>query len=57
MLRTILRTYDVDYVLASSEYGTVRGPRASQADPPELQMVGALKVGAVFTPVPRSETP
>lgn len=57
MLRTILRTYDVDYVLASSEYGTYAARGLLQADPPELQMVGVLKVGAIFTPVPRSETP
>jgi hypothetical protein len=56
-LRTILRTYHVDYVLASSVYGTnaVRG--LMEADPPELRFVGALKVGAIFRTLPRSKAP
>ena len=53
-LRTILRTYDVDYVLVSSEFGTYAARGLLQADPPELRIVGALKVGAIFRPVPRS---
>ncbi|HET9270689.1 MAG TPA: glycosyltransferase family 39 protein, partial [Vicinamibacterales bacterium] len=54
-LRTILRTYDVDYVMASSEYGTYAARGLLQAQPPELQLVGALKYGVVFRPVPRSD--
>ena len=56
-LRTILRTYDVDFVLASSEYGAYAARGLVQADPPELQIVGALKIGAVFRTLPRREAP
>lgn len=57
MLRVILRTYDVDYVLASSEFGAYAARGLLMADPPELRMVGVLEVGAVFRPLQRSETP
>jgi hypothetical protein len=57
MLRSILRTYDVDYVLASSEFGTYAARGLLLADPPELRIVGALKVGAIFRPLQRSDTP
>ncbi|HEX9563199.1 MAG TPA: hypothetical protein VF981_04480 [Gemmatimonadaceae bacterium] len=50
-LRTILRTYDVDYVLASSDFGAYAANGLVQSDPPELRILGALKVGAVFVPV------
>jgi hypothetical protein len=56
-LRTILRTYDVDFVLASSEYGAYAARGLVQANPPELQIVGALKIGAVFRTLPRREAP
>lgn len=56
-LRKILRTYDVDYVLASSNYGTYAASGLLAADPPELVMVGVLKIGAVFKPVPGSKAP
>ncbi|MGQ0648617.1 MAG: hypothetical protein ACT4P7_13720 [Gemmatimonadaceae bacterium] len=50
-LRTILGTYDVDYVLAGSDYGSwaVRG--LSSASPPELRIVAQVGAGAVFAPV------
>lgn len=50
-LRTILRTFDVDYVLASSDYGTYAARGLLQATPPELRLIGALEMGAVFAPV------
>lgn len=50
-LRGILRTYRVDYVLASSDYGTWAAAGLVQATPPELRIVGALKVGGIFVPV------
>jgi hypothetical protein len=53
-LRTILATYDVDYVLASSDYGTYAASGLMQASPPELRIVGTLPVGAVFTRARRS---
>ncbi len=56
-LRTILRTYDVDYVMASSDYGTYAARGLVQAQPPELQIVGALRFGAIFRPVPRRADP
>ena len=52
-LREIIREYDVDYVLASSEYGAYAARGLIQAQPPELAIVGALKVGAIFRPIPR----
>ncbi len=55
MLRSILQTYDVDYVLASSDYGTYAARGLLQAVPPELQLVGALRMGAIFRTVPRSK--
>jgi hypothetical protein len=56
-LRTILRTYDVAFVLASTEYGTYASRGLVQATPPELSIVTALSSGAVFAPVrrPRAE--
>lgn len=52
-LRDILRSYDVDYVLASSDYGVaaVRGLLA--ASPPEIRVVAPLPFGGVFAPVAR----
>ena len=49
-LRSIIRAYDVDYVLVASEYGTYAARGLVQADPPELRLIGALKAGAVFAP-------
>ena len=56
-LRTILRTYEVDYVTVTSEYGTYAARGLIQAHPPELELVGALRFGAIFRPVPRSTEP
>lgn len=50
-LRTIMRTYDIDYVLASSDYGIYAARGLLQASPPELRLVGALEMGAIFAPV------
>jgi len=52
-LRTILSEYQVDYVMASSEYGAYAARGLVQAQPPELEIVGALKVGAIFRPIAR----
>ena len=57
VLRTILRTYEVDYVLTSSDYGTYAARGLVQASPPELQIVGALSYGAIFRPVAKGEAP
>jgi hypothetical protein len=57
VLRTIMKTYRVDYVLASSDYGTYAARGLVQSNPPELLIVGALKYGAIFRPPPRSGTP
>jgi hypothetical protein len=54
-LRRILREYDVDYVMASSEYGAYAARGLIQAQPPELEIVGALKVGAIFRPIARGD--
>jgi hypothetical protein len=52
-LRTILSTYRVDYVLASTSYGTFAARGLVQSRPPELRIVGALQTGGVFAPVRR----
>lgn len=54
-LRSIMRTYHVDYVLASSDYGTYAAAGLVQANPPELRIVGALKMGAIFVPTDRGQ--
>ncbi|MCC6931493.1 MAG: glycosyltransferase family 39 protein [Gemmatimonadaceae bacterium] len=50
-LRTILSTYHVDYVLASTQYGTYAVRGLVQAAPSELRIVRALSSGAIFAPV------
>ena len=50
-LRRIVRAFDVDYVLASSEYGVLAARGLVQASPPELRLLGALRTGAVFAPI------
>jgi hypothetical protein len=55
-LRGILRSYNVDYVLTSTDDGAFAAKGLLSANPPELKFVGALKVGAIFTPIPRSGT-
>ena len=50
-LRRIMRTFDVDFVLASSDYGVFAARGLMQATPPELRLLGALRTGAVFAPV------
>jgi phage terminase large subunit-like protein len=52
-LRTILRTYPVDIVMASTSYGTFAVRGLLQARPPELRIVQVLHTGAVFAPVRR----
>ena len=54
-LREILATYHVDWVLASTQYGTYAARGLVEASPPELRIVRALSSGAVFQPVPRTE--
>jgi hypothetical protein len=51
-LREILRTYDVSYVLATTDYGTYAARGLIQSDPPELRIVTVLRSGAVFAPTP-----
>jgi hypothetical protein len=55
-LRTILQTYDVDYVLTVSNNGIFAARGLVQANPPELQLIGVFKYGAVFKLPSRSET-
>jgi hypothetical protein len=54
-LRTILNTYDVDYVLTASNIGIHAARGLVQADPPELQIVGVFKYGAVFKSLPKGD--
>lgn len=52
-LRSILRSYDVDYVLVSTEYATYAARGLLSARPPELQLIAPLSRGAVFAPIRR----
>lgn len=54
-LRTIMSTYRVDYVLASTQYGTYAVRGLVQAKPPEVRIVRALSSGAIFAPVRASD--
>lgn len=54
-LRTIVRLYDVDYLLTASETGIRAANGLVQADPPELQVIAVFKYGAVFKPLTRSD--
>lgn len=56
-VRDLLRTYDVDYVLASSQYAKSAVLALVEADPPELRWIRTLPTGAVFAPIarPRSD--
>jgi hypothetical protein len=50
-LRTILDTYDVQYVLAGTEYATYAVRGLLQQQPPRLRIVTGLSRGAVFAPL------
>jgi hypothetical protein len=52
-LRRILGTYDVDYVLAGTEFATYAVRGLVGGTPPELRIVTGLRHGAVFAPVAR----
>lgn len=52
-LRGIIKAYDVDYVLTSTEVGGLAAVGLLQANPPELRKVGALRIGAIFQPTAR----
>jgi hypothetical protein len=51
-LRTILETYRVDFVLASTEYGLYAVRGLLSAAPPELRIVTPLRMGGAFAPMP-----
>ena len=55
-LRDILRSYDVDYVLASTDVGGFAASGLMKQNPPELRMLGALKIGAIFQPVANGDS-
>ena len=50
VLRRILGSYDVDYVLTSTNMGGYAARGLLRADPPELKLIGVLKRGAIFQP-------
>ena len=56
-LRTILRTYDVDYVVATTPVGANAAQGLIGGASPELRFAGALKLGAIYTPATRSGMP
>jgi Dolichyl-phosphate-mannose-protein mannosyltransferase len=56
-LRTILQTYDLDYVLATTPFGARAAQSLVLAAPPGLSFMGALKLGAIYQPLPKADTP
>ena len=56
-LRTILRTYDVDYVVATTAVGALAAQGLVNVEAPDLQFRGTLKLGAVYQPVKDSGAP
>lgn len=56
-LRTILRTYDVDYVVATTPFGALAAQGLLRKESPELRFAGALKLGAIYEPAARSGMP
>jgi hypothetical protein len=56
-LRTILRTYDVDYVVATTSVGALAVQGLVNVEAPDLVLRGTLKLGAVYQPVKDSGAP
>lgn len=56
-LRTIVRTYDVDYVLTTTPFGALAAQGLVRAASPELRLTGALKLGVIYQPVTKTGTP
>jgi hypothetical protein len=56
-LRQIVRSYEVDYVLTSTDIGAFAARGLLRSDPPELELVRAFRMGAVFRPTMRGDTP
>lgn len=54
-LREILATYEVDYVLSVSDYGTSAGHALSTGPQPVLRVVTRLPRGVVYQPLPDEE--
>jgi hypothetical protein len=50
-LQQILQAFPVDYVMASTDYGTYAVKGLSQSSPPHLRLETSLPSGAVYTPV------
>jgi hypothetical protein len=55
-LRTILHTYDVDFVIATTPLGALAAQGLLHDDAPELQFRGTLPLGAIYEPVKKAGT-
>ncbi len=55
-LRSILRTYDVDYVVATTPVGALAAQGLINDASPELQFSGTLRLGAIYEPVKKTGT-
>ena len=53
-LRTILQTYRVDYVVATTPFGARAAEGLARKESPELKLAGALSLGVIYQTVPRS---
>jgi hypothetical protein len=56
-LRSIVQTFDVDYVLASTPWGANAALALAKSQPPELRLRGTLAPGGIFETVKRSTAP
>ena len=56
-LRTILQTYRVDYVVTTTPFGARAAEGLVTGGSPELKRMGALSLGVIYQPVPRSDHP
>ena len=56
-LRSIVRTFDVDYVLATTQWGARAAQVLVMAQPSELHFKGLLSPGGIFETVKRASVP
>jgi hypothetical protein len=56
-LRTILRTYDVDYVVTTTPFGALAAQGLLRDESPGLRFAGALELGAIYQPAAKTGTP
>jgi hypothetical protein len=53
-LRTILQTYDVDYVVTTTPFGAHAAEGLTRQEAPQLKLAGALSLGLIYQTVPQA---